>query len=719
MKAFSLTDRSVRTSAPGTPGAAPAGVLQEVALAVNSSLDLHEVLRLLASLALEAVPAERCSLFLAEEGGAVLIPTLSVGTCPDPARWERFRALGPISIGAARGRRHLISSRRAQVYGDLGASDLELREMASQFGVGTAVLAPLVANDDVVGLLALDWAAPRHPVTPEALQIVDGIAGYAALAIRNARLYAGAASRTRTQERLLAVAEAINSESSLRDVLDLVCRSYEELLATSHVSVNLPGHPRIDQVRTLAWRGIPWFGQHPQSVWSAAPAEVERVAALWADDPQPIVYTDRETQTAIDPAGIPSGIGSAVLFPVAQNRAPIGCILAGFEQRGALRPDLLEAGQTLAHLAAAAINRAELHQTLQARLRTLDTMYRLSDVVAGTRKLRTALSRLNAVLEPQLGLSLVSIAAPNADLRAAVAAKRPDHDDLEALRVWRAALGSGRRPRPIEVGEWLLLALVHDGQLEGVLRVSVPGGDSAPDDGLLAAVAAGCADVLAKAGLRQRVVDSEKRLAIVGERERIARDLHDSVGQQVTAIGMRVVEHLSGTRDPEWRRRLEELLELSREASHDLRDAVQALVFLDARRDGVGPSLRALVSRFEATTGITAEVTIDAGATSISEPGQEVMFRVCHEALMNIQRHARAQRVTVRLVSEARTLVLTVSDDGVGISHRDPFGLAGHFGLRSMRERVTQAGGELRIVKGVRHGVVVEARLPLRPRRKS
>src|SRR5688500_5388285 len=88
---------------------------------------------------------------------------------------------------------------------------------------------------------------------------------------------------------------------------------------------------------------------------------------------------------------------------------------------------------------------------------------------------------------------------------------------------------------------------------------------------------------------------------------------------------------------------------------------------------------------------------------------EDALFRVAHEALVNIERHARASLATVQLTYGDDALSLSLRDDGVGLGHRDPFGRSGHFGIRAMQRRLEDAGGELRVTNAAPRGVLVEA----------
>ncbi|MDQ3756772.1 MAG: hypothetical protein M3394_02860, partial [Actinomycetota bacterium] len=174
-------------------------------------------------------------------------------------------------------------------------------------------------------------------------------------------------------------------------------------------------------------------------------------------------------------------------------------------------------------------------------------------------------------------------------------------------------------------------------------------------------------------------------------------------------MGMRLAHYVADAPDKVWRSRMEELLRMAGRGNRQIRQAIHELLFLDARRDGLVASVRELVRTFETSTDLPVRFVVRGTPVSLSTEREDALFRVAHEALMNIERHARASLATVQLVYGDEDVVLSVRDDGVGLGHRDPFGAAEeHFGIRAMQKRLAAAGGELRVRNAKPRGVVVE-----------
>jgi signal transduction histidine kinase len=352
-------------------------------------------------------------------------------------------------------------------------------------------------------------------------------------------------------------------------------------------------------------------------------------------------------------------------------------------------------------------------ESVMLRLQRLEVLCRLSDVVAGTADLATALRGLNRALHPDLGIQIRSIFISNRQIRETVNAQAPEEEQMEAIRSWRATLAKRRTPlRPRKTSGGLLVPVVHRSRVSGALLVTLDHAKTDPsEEEMLLAIGSGCAEIIYKAGLRRNLAERQHRLAIAAERERIARDLHDSVGQLLTGIGIRLAEHIPEAPDRLWRERLEEVMRLAEKGSREVRQAIHSLLFLQVRKRGLVRSLQEVARKFEAATGIRVQLQTRGPAVILSPAKDDALFRVAHEALMNAERHSRACFVSMVLTYEPGEVSLEIRDDGVGLAHRDPFGSEdGHFGLRGLQLLMDEAGGELVISDAVPRGLIVKGR---------
>ena len=681
-------------------------ILEQVAFTLGSTLDLKEVLRRLAEIVHKAASAQRCSIVLLE--GDRLKPAVAIGGRPDDDLWSAFRSMPPIELEPE----HWVLLRRGRVlaFEDARTVPYIPRAWVERFSLHAVALVPLLARGEPCGVMVLDWPEVRT-IDGQELAMLEAVGTYAGIAVQNARLHERMARKSQTLEHLVEVAAALNSSTSLAGVLDLICTGFEHLLGAAHTSVNLVDPARPLHVRTLAVRGEAWFSRPAPHGGEMPPEELLGGDDLWRSSVGPVVYP----KLTPPPDRPHSVVRSAALFPLFGADGLIGSVVAGFRHTGGPRQDELDTGQTLAELAATAITRADLHDQLNRRLRQLEVLSRLSDVVAGTVDLDSALGEVNGALGSELGIHLWSVAVPNASLRAMIGGRPPDDAELDAIRSWRSLLENGERPMGLRsAGDDLLVPVVHRQRVQGALRVKRREGVvDLPDEEFLTAIGSACAEVLYRTGLTRSLQDGERRLAVSAERERIAQDLHDSAGQILTGMGLQLAEYVGLAPDQLWRDRIQGVLDLSRRGEREIREAVYSLLFVQVREEGLIRSLKDLAERFVSTTGIEVNVRVGGEPVPLGTDQEDALFRVAHEALHNVERHAAATEVDVALAYGARTAVLEVVDNGVGIPERPAGAQDSHFGLSTLARRLASLDGTFAVESARPAGTRVRAAVPM------
>jgi two-component system sensor histidine kinase UhpB len=189
------------------------------------------------------------------------------------------------------------------------------------------------------------------------------------------------------------------------------------------------------------------------------------------------------------------------------------------------------------------------------------------------------------------------------------------------------------------------------------------------------------------------------------ERLRIARELHDEVGQTLTAVALRA-EHAAG-RAGEDRAELDELAAIVQDSLQDVRRISRELRPEALDDLGLVNALIALCSRVGEQSGIRVRRQLQTPAVELSPEVELAIYRIAQEALTNVMRHSNASDVYVSLAQENGDVVLRVRDDGPGL----PEQVAEGGGLAGMRERAMLIGGELTIDSPPGGGVEVRLRL--------
>ncbi|MGI8968058.1 MAG: histidine kinase [Chloroflexota bacterium] len=209
---------------------------------------------------------------------------------------------------------------------------------------------------------------------------------------------------------------------------------------------------------------------------------------------------------------------------------------------------------------------------------------------------------------------------------------------------------------------------------------------------------------------RARLAEESTRLARAEERARIARDIHDTLAQGLTAIILNlegVAKNLE--RNPgRARERLDRALAVSRESLEDARRSVLGLRAVPLDKP-LPEALSALARAFTAESGVRARVHTGE-KFSLSPRVESELFRIAQEALTNVRRHAQAREVEITLKEGDRTIRLSIRDDGRGFDPRTTG--EDRYGLLGMRERIRLLDGRLRITSRPGRGTTVTTIIP-------
>jgi len=213
---------------------------------------------------------------------------------------------------------------------------------------------------------------------------------------------------------------------------------------------------------------------------------------------------------------------------------------------------------------------------------------------------------------------------------------------------------------------------------------------------------------------QEELAASHHAQGVMAERERMAREIHDTLAQGFASI---VVLAQAATaeaeRDPRAvTRRVAAIEDVARENLTEARALVAAFSPLDLGATTLRDALARLAERFTRETGLSVDVELPDVIAGLGRDQEVVLLRATQEALTNVRRHADARHVRIRLLAGPGQAQVEIVDDGVGFSTGEP---TGGFGLNGMRGRVSGVGGRVDVESNPGAGTHVVVHVPTRP----
>ncbi|MFD9895788.1 sensor histidine kinase [Amycolatopsis sp. NPDC059027] len=226
------------------------------------------------------------------------------------------------------------------------------------------------------------------------------------------------------------------------------------------------------------------------------------------------------------------------------------------------------------------------------------------------------------------------------------------------------------------------------------------------------------ASLAENAELQEQLLAQAREAGVVGERQRMAREIHDTLAQGLTGIitQLQAAEHAAD--DPEgWRGHVRTATGLARESLSEARRSVHELRPAPLQAAVLSEAVAEVAERWSALHGIPARVTTTGQARPMRPEAEFALLRVAQEALVNVAKHAGATRVGVTLSYLDTEVALDVRDDGRGFEQAVEGGarMDGGFGLVAMRQRIEGLAGTVRIESEPGAGTAVSASVPAEP----
>ncbi len=392
--------------------------------------------------------------------------------------------------------------------------------------------------------------------------------------------------------------------------------------------------------------------------------------------------------------------------------------------------------ETLASQAAVAIENARLYESATLWARQLEALNEVGTALAAEFELPRLLSLITRRLHELLDARLVTIALPADDGRLVVeAADGEAAEGMLGVPLDAAGSKSGRvlaRGTPervdalaedpevdqetvgrlrLRTGLYIPLT-VGDRQIGIVVAHDKRGADPRFTDDDLRIAQAFATRAAVAVDLSERVAVDALRHAVEAqelERRRLARELHDQTGQELTSIllGLKAVEAAVDASDRE--RAIQAVREQVLETLHDVRRLAVELRPKALDDFGLVPAVERLLESFGEQTGLRVDLEARLDGRLPTEV-ETALYRIVQEALTNVVKHARARSVSVVLARSGEAVTALVEDDGRGFE-RDPNGSG--LGLTGMQERLALLGGRLKIESARDRGTTIVAEVPL------
>jgi signal transduction histidine kinase len=212
------------------------------------------------------------------------------------------------------------------------------------------------------------------------------------------------------------------------------------------------------------------------------------------------------------------------------------------------------------------------------------------------------------------------------------------------------------------------------------------------------------------AGLHAQLLIQAREAGVLDERQRMAREIHDTLAQGFTGI---ITQLEAAEQTGDWRARVATSVRLARENLAEARLSVHALRPAPLENAGLPEALAEVVAGWSGANGVAVEVTTTGTARPMHPEVEVALLRTAQEALANVAKHAEASRVGLTLSYMEDVVTLDVRDDGVGFDPNVP--RADGFGLLTMRQRVSRLAGAFEVESEPGSGTAISASVPAIP----
>jgi GAF domain-containing protein len=696
--------------------------LRTVVAAISSELDLDSLLARVVGGAVELLDAYSGTISLVDRAGIARVravynlPNRFVG---------RFLGPGAGIIGQ-------VVATRAPVVVENYTRDLpgplpEFHHVRSAIGV------PVWWQGQVTGVFAVFADEPNRLFDEHDREAMELLANHVAIAIENARLYGEVRDRLADLTRLQAASSALVEELQPERALLVVAQQALALSAAESVSIELLRESGTELEVQVA------VGEHAHALAGMRVAVEGSLSgsAVASGRPQiaraPFEGAPRQADAAVER----TNARSLLVLPLRARGRTLGTLTAYTGQPDAFQPRHVDLLATFANQAAMTLDNARLYGELHSRLEEMVGLQRLGTLLLEEhdfdRVLHAICRQLQRLTDAGgVGLALLEDDPNYLELRTVVG---PSAAVLRGSRIPIAGSFAGEairtnRPqrsddaqhdergyrRNLTLGNIRTLLSVPMKTRQrtiGVLSIynkQGPGGFTERDSELATFFANQAAAAIENA----RLYEATREYTVIEERNRLARELHDSVTQSLFSVTLLSQAALSlWDRDlAKARERVERAHEVAQGALAEMRALIFQLRPMALQEEGLVSALEKHLAALHSRHNQVVELRVSGDKRRLSAGVEEAAFRIVQESLNNVVKHARASSARVELEFAPSCLRVRTSDNGVGF---DPAGPRPRtMGVASMRERAEAMEGTVRIESRPGAGTRVVAELPLR-----
>ncbi len=605
-----------------------------------------------------------------------------------------------------------------------------LRNEIEAAGYQTLIGVPFMARPETIGIVYLYYRQDVD-VDDEELAFARAIGEYAKPFMDNGWLFAETQRRAAELEALSRADEALHESIRLEDVYQAMIDLAVDLLGATRsmfLTFNEAG-----VLHAHAARGVP--AAELEALQEVYHRITRETMPLPSEEPN-VMEDVQGSRARLYPGlrGVTTS-ASSVDIPVFAGGAFFGIFVLGYATRRTFSEDDRKLFRTLAQRAGLAIQNALLFDESQRRTRELEALHRADDALNRSLALEDVLAAMTDLAIDLLGADSSLVATFAEDDRLHVTVWRNlDERTLAALetsysRFERAYLdtfpsdtGTGLTEnvhtnpqtheslRGLSVGSAAEIPVVVGGRLWGLFSIgwSRPRKFIEAEQRMFQAFS-----TRASLAIQNALLFEQAQLtASLEERQRIARELHDSVSQALYGIGLgaRTLRRRLGAEpdrlvaDP-----LDYITNLAEGGLAETRALIFELIPNSIETDGLATALQRQAMASQARSGLPIEVRL-CDEPDISVRAKEALYRIAQESLGNVVKHAGATAAGVSLEDDGSSVVLRITDNGRGF---DPGGdFPGHFGLRSMAERARKIGGTYLVESAPGAGSTVTVSIP-------